>query len=314
MTKGGYAEIDSTAYARLRKELLREKGGERQKEFLAAARHNRTFVDFMDQEAPITAGKSVPVYDEDFTEESYKDPPPDVEEELYTVWRELTPKVACRATFWAAVTILHIVHGRINSSYLAGDGSGSTSATGVQRIEYALAKQDTKQIDLGVRTILRNLSGLPDARGNKSVYVDCPFARAWWRQRLVSRVLERGDAVPKSAVRYVVRINKGYWERLIMLIVSRNSVFGSNVVQDALVASLAGFLETESASPLRTQQHLGTALRRMSAVTAGRELGVLEFDELMELAEALLEEQHRVSSAMSLTDPAQTSKNAAERV
>ena len=306
MTEGGYSEIDGTAYARLRKALLREKGGERQKEFLAAARHNRTFLHFMDREAPITVGKPVPVYDEDFTEESYKDPPADVEEELYTAWRELTPKVACRATFWAAVTILHIVHGRINSSYLAGDGS--TSAKGVQRIEYTLAKRDTKQIDLCVRTILRNLSGLPDARGNKSVYVDCPFARAWWRQRLISRVLERGEAVPKSSVGYVVRLNKGYWERLIMLIVSRNSVFGSDVVQDALVASLARFFEAEPASPLRTQQHLGSALRRMSAVTAGRELGVLDFEELIALADGLLTEQHRISSPRSPTDQAHTSE------
>ena len=304
MTEGGYAEVDGTAYARLRKELLREKGGERQKEFLAAARDNRAFLDFMGREAPVTAGKPVPVYDEDFTEESYKDPPADVEEELHMVWRELTPRVACGATFWAYVTVRHIEHGRIDSSYLAGDGSGSTGATGAQRIDYVLAKPDPKQIDLCVRTIIRNLSGLPDARGNKSVYVDCPFARAWWRQRLISRVLERGGAVPKSSVGYVVRLNKGYWERLIMLIVSRNSVFGSGAVQDALVASLARFLETEPTSPLRTQQHLGTALRRMSAVTAGRELGVLEFDELMELADGLLAEQHRVSSAKASTDHA----------
>ena len=86
---------------------------------------------------------------------------------------------------------------------------------------------------------MRNLSGLPEARGNRSVYVDCPFARAWWRQRLVTRVLGHGDPVPVSAVGYVVRLNKGYWERLTTLIVSRNSVFGSDVVQDALVAAHA---------------------------------------------------------------------------
>ena len=66
---------------------------------------------------------------------------------------------------------------------------------------------------------------------------------------------------------YIVRLNKGYWERLTTLIVSRNSVFGSNVVQDALVAALAKFLESEPESPLRTQQQLGAALRRISAVT-----------------------------------------------
>ena len=29
-----------------------------------------------------------------------------------------------------------------------------------------------------VRTVLRRLGGLPEVRGNRSVYVDCPFARA----------------------------------------------------------------------------------------------------------------------------------------
>ena len=146
---------------------------------------------------------------------------------------------------------------------------------------------------------MRNLSGLPEARGNRSVYVDCPFARAWWRQRLVTRVLGHGDTVPNSAVRYVVRINKGCWERLTTLIVSRNSVFGSDIVQDALVASLAKFLDAEPDSPLRTQQHLGAALRRMSAVTAGRELGILDFAELMDLATELLQQQHRISTAQT---------------
>ena len=299
MTEAGYEEVDGAAYARLRKDLLRDKGGERQVEFLAAMRSSEPLVGFIGRQAPFTPGKTVPVYEDDFTEDSYRDPPADVEEELYAGWRALAPRVACRATFWAAVTLRHIDHGRIDSSYLAGDGSSKTASTGAQRIDYALAKADPKLIDDCVRTVMRNLSGLPEARGNRSVYVDCPFARAWWRQ--VTRVLGHGGAVPKSAVGYVVRLNKGYWERLTTLIVSRNSVFGSDVVQDALVASLAKLLDAEPDSPLRTQQHLGAALRRISAVTAGRELGVLDFAELTDLATELLEEQHRVSTAQGST-------------
>ena len=299
MTESGYAEVDGATYVRLRKDLLREKGGERQTEFLAAARSSKAFVDFMAREVPLTAGRAVPVYEDEFTEESYRDPPADVEEELYAGWRTLTARVACRATFWAAVTLRHVDQGRIDSSFLAGDGSSKTGSTGAQRIDYVLAKADPKPIDDCVRSVMRNLSGLPEARGNRSVYVDCPFARAWWRQRLVTRVLGHGDTVPNSAVRYVVRINKGCWERLTTLIVSRNSVFGSDIVQDALVASLAKFLDAEPDSPLRTQQHLGAALRRMSAVTAGRELGILDFAELMDLATELLQQQHRISTAQT---------------
>ena len=299
MTEEGYAEVDGAAYERLRKSLLREKGGDRQREFLAAARSSERFVDYFGREAPVTDGATVPVYEDYFTEESYRDPPADVEEELYAVWLELTPRVACRATLWAAVTLNHIDHGRIESCYLAGDGGSKSGATGAQRIDYVVAKADPKPIDDCVRTIMRNLSGLPEARGNRSVYVDCPFARAWWRQRLVTRVLRHRDPVPDSSVGYIVRLNKGYWERLTTLIVSRNSVFGSNVVQDALVAALAKFLESEPESPLRTQQQLGAALRRISAVTAGRELGVLDFAELVDLTSELLVEQHHVSFAQA---------------
>lgn len=298
MAEDGYAEVDGVAYARLRKDLLRDKGSERQKQFLAVARTSEEFVGYVDREIPTAMGRPVPVYGEDFTEESYKDPPSDVEEEIYERWRGLTPSVACRATLWAEVTICHIKHRRMESSFLAGDGAGGT---GKQRIDYVLAKGDPRHVDGCVRTIIRNLSGLPEARGNRSVYVDCPFARAWWRQRLITRVLGRGDSVPKSSVGYVVRLNKGYWERLTTLIVSRNSVFGSSVVQDALVARLAKFLDDEPASPLRTQQHLNSALRRISAVTAGRELGVLDFDEIMELIGHELAEQHRVSAGYAGT-------------
>ena len=104
MTEEGYAEVDGAAYERLRKSLLREKGADRQREFLAAARSNERFLDYFGREAPVTAGATVPVYEDYFTEESYRDPPADVEEELYAVWLELTPRVACRATLWAAVT------------------------------------------------------------------------------------------------------------------------------------------------------------------------------------------------------------------
>lgn len=110
-----------------------------------------------------------------------------------------------------------------------------------------------------------------------------------WCQRLVTRAWPRRHIAPNSAVGYVVRINKGYWERLTILIVSRNSVFGFDIVQDALVASLANLLDAERDSPRRTQQPLGAALRRMSAVTADRELGILDFADLPDLAAQLLQ-------------------------
>ena len=93
------------------------------------------------------------------------------------------------------MTFRHIEEGRIESSFLAANGGGNV--TGAQRIDAALNAStgrggDASLLDRCVRTVLRRLGGLPEARGNRSVYVNCPLARAWWRERLVAEVATDG--------------------------------------------------------------------------------------------------------------------------
>ncbi len=178
-----YEEFDGEAYTELRKDLLREKGSPLQCEFLEAVRQSGEFLEFMKERVPVDRGEQLPLYEEELSEQVYKDPPQDVEKELYSAWRKVPPRTACRATFWAAVTMQHIEADKIRSSYLAANGASVGS--GAQRIDLALAGREPKAIDACVRTVIRSMSGLPEARGNRSVYVDCPLARAWWRERLV---------------------------------------------------------------------------------------------------------------------------------
>ena len=93
--------------------------------------------------------------------------------------------------FGAHLTTRHIEENRIDATSLAAEANVS----GLERIERALAETGEKaaqKIDECVRTVLRRLSGLPE-RGSRSVIVDCPFARAWWRGRLLSDIVKGDD-------------------------------------------------------------------------------------------------------------------------
>ncbi|MDE0442636.1 MAG: hypothetical protein OXL38_11000 [Gammaproteobacteria bacterium] len=292
-TSTAFAEREEAAYTSftaLRGRLLGEKGGEFQRDFLTAAKKPEAFVEFMDAEVTAVDGKAIKTMPKPLTEQSFKEMTSDQEESAYELWRAVPPRVACRASFWAEVTLQHIREGVIEDAYwLAANGGRNES--GDERIDRALAdlEDGRKTMDDCVRTILRRMSGLPTARGNRSVFSDGSFGRAWWRGRLVARIAERCGAEPKPALSAVVRTNQEYWENLVMMIVSRGSVLGAIVVQDAFVNGLAKHLRSTPRSPLRNANSLRVALRRLSNLAAARELGVLTFTELGELVTTLLD-------------------------
>ena len=139
------------------------------------------------------------------------------------------------------------------------------------------------------------MSGLPAARGNRSVFVNPSFGRAWWRERMVARISGRQgvEVEDRTALLNVVRCNQEYWEALVTMIVSRGSVFGSEDVQDAFVNSMAKHFKAAPNTPLKKTVRLKDALRRFSNIAASRELGVLEFSEIGEIADALLAALHQ---------------------
>ena len=288
-----YAELDEVKCATFHRDLIREKGGAAQIEFLDAIRDGDKFVKYTRTKAPTVDGESVVI---DFggllTEQSFKDPPKNVEEMIYDNLKDVPPRVACRVSFWAEVTLRHIEEGFIaDPRWLAANG-GQTE-TGAERIDKALAENDPEQksarMDACVRTALRRMSGLTVARGNRSVFVNASFGRAWWRERLVSRILKRGDAVEdRAALLAVVRRNQTYWELLATMIVSRGSVLGSVNVQDAFINSLAKRFRERDTALRSSTATLINALRRFSAISAARELGALEFSEIGEIADELL--------------------------
>lgn len=274
-----FVELNDTDYSKFRKELLRVKGSDRQKQFLKIVRDTAAFLDHI---SSITTDGTVEpaLAPERMTESEYKDPPASTEQALYTSWSALPPAAACRSTFWAKLTIEHIRAGRIQSFYLAANGGNLPG--GAERIDFVLndtTGQGPKRIDDCVRTVLRRLGGLPEVRGNRSVYVDCPFARAWWRERMVDQAAN-GNAQMTAVVRAIIRTNQTYWEKLIDRIVFRNSTFGSENIRNAFLRALALFVQSNPTSGLTSSPGLQRLCRRAATYQGSRELSILNDNEL----------------------------------
>lgn len=288
---GSYCELEPESYLGLQTALLKEKGGDAQRRFLSAARDSGDFLALVEQGTRIVDGEPVGGFDGALTESSFKEPTEDQERRMYEIWQDVPPRVACRVSFWASVTVAHIRSGKIaEASWLASNGG--VAECGAERIDRALYEGgggSARAIDDCVRTIFRRMSGLPAARGNRSVFVNPTFGRAWWRERLVARILARGPAVEyREALLDVVRRSQEYWERLVTMIVSRGSVFGSVDVQDALVNGLAKHLRERPNTSLMRVAALVTLLRRFSNVYASRELATLEFGEIGDIVDSLI--------------------------
>ena len=279
-----YAEFDDGAYAKLRRSLIRNsaKGSPAQRAFLTAARESDRFLAYMRDSVGLEAGMELEPLADRMSEAEFGNPPSDTEQRLFDAWGTLTPRIACRSAFWGRVTYRHIEAERIESSFLAANGAGNVS--GAQRIDAALAatgEEATPLLDRCVRTVLRRLGGLPEARGNRSLYVNCPLARAWWRERLVHEVVADDDAGLARAIRAVVHPEaQQYWEELVMFVVSRNSVFGSVTVRNMLIRMLAKILDEQPTSPLRMADELKALCRSVSSIQASIELSVLPAEEV----------------------------------
>lgn len=283
-----YCEFVDREYTKFRKGLLAKKGDTRQEEFLRSALDCEDFVESLSLRVGLCGSDEVQPLDTPLSESEFATPPFDTEAGMYRLWSDLEPRTACRTTFWAHVTLTHVRNCRIKSRYLAANGAGSPG--GAARIERVLdlsGDARAKEMDRCARTILRRLGGIPEDRGKRTVYVDCPFARAWWREWLVEQIAA-GDGDVARRVRAVVRINQTYWEKIVDRIVSRNSTFGSRNVRAAFVLALAAVVD-DPASELRKPAALLRACRRVAAQQALRELAVLDEEELSTIMTEVLE-------------------------
>ena len=292
MTSGSsYMELEETQYHQYQKLLLKTKGGKLQRDFIEALQDSEEFLSLLDDSVETKDGEELPTFDGPLTESSFKEPTADQELRMHELWRNTPPSAACRVSFWASVSIEHLRANKIaEPTWLAANGG--ITETGEERIDRALSlhgEEGDKAVDDCVRTVFRRMSGLPTARGNRSVFVNPSFGRGWWRERIVARVSERGAGVEeRPSLLEVVRRNQQYWENLVTMIVSRGSVLGSTDVQDAVINSLAMHLRVHLNTPLRNAATLNATMRRLSNIAAYREIGVMEFGEIGQIVDDLL--------------------------
>ena len=280
-----FREFESASFGETRESLIpKEKGSDLQRQFLEATRSKDTFNQWVSNCLRFNSGgkEEVSLYPEKITEAEFRDTTRYIEKLAFQTWSEITPSVACRSSFWGAVTLNHINNDIIESSYLAVNVK-SKSQSGLSRIETALRKDDPKLIDDTARTILRRFSGLPEVRGDlKSVYVNCTFGRAWWRGKITQEVVEAtgGD---EDAISRTLRKSQGYWEKLVILLSTRNSVFGDEKIRTSLIWALSDHIDdAKYESFFRPSGAIDRCMEHLSVYSAYQELGVFEQDELKE--------------------------------
>ena len=274
-----YKEFSDHDYPALQSDLLYEKGSDLQKELLEATKGNESFVQWIEDRVELgSEGDVFELWADRLSEDQYKRLPKADEKELYEKWKNLTPAQASHGTFWGYLTLEHIKHGKIEATHLAT--SKGASPRGEKRIEQVLSSNQEVPIDKTVRAILRRLSGLFE-RGARSVYADCPFARAWWRGYTAHQVHTETGADLDRVVK-VLTVSPDYWERLVLLIVSRNSVLGDNKIRTALIWELSERISDGNNTNLFSSSALKTVSRQIGRRAALRELGVFEVGEIKE--------------------------------
>ena len=276
-----FEEFEDASYTSLRRALIKSKGSDQQREFLSVLRSSSDYAKWIRDRVKTETGEKLPILEENLTEAEFKEPPRSTERQIFEFWKEIPPASACRVTFWGYMTLRHIEEGRIQSSFLAADNKAASGGLG--RIERVLKTGGEKEMDAAVRTVLRRMGGLPEARGNKSVYVNCPFARAWWRRYVANEIRENTNAALGDVLK-VLGSSQQYWENLIILVVSRNSIVGDMKVRTALIWALSEFVDNKEERPhLFQANRLGTILRLIGIRSAQQELGVFPIEELKEL-------------------------------
>ena len=275
-----FEQLDKSSYTTLCNTLIRQKGSKEQRNFLRALRKRDTFMEWFSNEVKVIKGDPLPILKTPLTESEYKEAPKDTEEQIFKDWQELKPADACKTSFWATVTFQHISRDIIKPSYLAANGGNLPS--GLERIDWALKERQAKKIDSAVRTALRRFSGLHEARGHRSVYVDCPFARAWWRQYLANEVCENTNADKKKVLR-VFRKTQGYWEKLILSIVSKNSSLGDSRVRNAIVWALSELVDNKQKADIFIVKTLERIINHIGIQSASLELAIFSVEELKEM-------------------------------
>ena len=232
--------IDRGGLEREQKALLPKldsglRGGDEQREFIRLARDDGNAFCAQLRSWGLTPGETPPVMEEALSEKEFVDPSWTTECAIAATWRELPVRMAARPETWMRIHVELIEQGQIESSFLAAASRGDP---GRVQITQALRRNNAKKVDDCVRAVLRRLGGIVSYRGNRTAFMDCPVARAWWRHRYAHEA--HGVFNLHSPEDLSRALRKPFrWERLVEDMISRLTVIGDSAIRPALVQCLA---------------------------------------------------------------------------
>ena len=179
MTK--YKKFDEKTWRGFGKSLLKEKGSEKQKEFLKICKSGKAdFLNYISNESNIIEGETVK-FTYQFSEAEFRNPPKDTQKIIWNKFKDVPIEEKCSFGFWGYTIISMIEDNLIKPDYLSSGLNGVTK-TGVYVIDQALGSQSNNlgPIDVCVRRILRSMCN-PAARGKRILFNDFYLGRAYWR-------------------------------------------------------------------------------------------------------------------------------------
>ena len=180
---------DSIALRNFRRKAITEKGDDFQKEILTCILDSENFPPWLDEKInQPTEGDDIvfPSGCRRLCTKEYIEFPETTMRMYYSEWQDIPLSDAATPGFWAYVTRQAVVEHKIASHdlVLSSKESQPDDSAGRSKIEEALESADdirSDKMDKLIRNFLRNLCGLHEVRSARSLYQDCPFARAWWQ-------------------------------------------------------------------------------------------------------------------------------------
>ena len=277
---------DSLELTRFIRHAIAQKGGDSQHEILQNVLNGENFVSWID--GKIALGKG----DEEilFPPESvrlgageYVDFPLTTALMYYSAWENLPLSDAASPSFWAYVTRQAIANGKLApyNLVLSTADSCPNDNTGKDKIEEAFKLSDAKRnkaMDGLVRNFIRNLCGISEVRGARSIYQDCPFARSWWQCHIAHSVSQSVSSNDWNNTILPILREKPVWEQMSDKMASRLTVIGDINIRNGIILHLH-----EQEKGQRDKTNVKNLLSRIGVMCAWRALGYFSSEDVKKI-------------------------------
>ena len=280
-----YKRYDSVELTNFIHKAVAKPGGAFQSEILHSILKGEEFVEWLDEQIKFGTGeqdiafpsKSVMLEAGEyigFTKETIC--------MYYLAWQKLPLSDTSSSSFWAYVTRQAIVNGIVHPHSLAlssTEGSSLKDSTGKHKIKATLNLPDNerpKKMDERIRNFIRNLCGIVEERGTRSIYQDCPFARAWWQGYIAQSVS------PNNWEKEILPVlwEKGLWGEISSKMASRLTVIGDVNIRSGIILHLR-----EQEESRWTGDNVEKLLSQVGVMCAWRSLGYFPPEKVKEFVD-----------------------------